>query len=223
MVLHFDLRDFFASVSAARVRAVFRAAGYPHEVACLLTGLCTTRTPEELNVDGIRWRRRHLPQGAPTSPALANLAARRMDLRLHALAQKLGASYTRYADDLAISGGRRLERAVRRVNVLVGIIAGEEGFEVNFRKTRFMRQSVRQQLAGVVVNAKTNGKREEFDLLKAILHNCARDGPASQNRTGHPDFRRHLLGRIAHVRLLNRMRGTKLQTLFDRIRWPADA
>ncbi|MBI2804155.1 MAG: RNA-directed DNA polymerase [Planctomycetes bacterium] len=219
MVLHFDLRDFFASVSAARVRAIFRTAGYPADVASLLTGLCTTRTPDDVTVAGIHWRRRHLPQGAPTSPAFANLAARRMDVRLSALAEKLGATYTRYADDLAISGGHDLERAVRRVNVLVGIIAGEEGFELNFRKTRFMRQSVCQQVAGVVVNVKTNCRREDFDRLKAILHNCARHGPACQNRERHPDFRRHLLGRVAHLRHLNPARGARLQALFEHIDW----
>jgi RNA-directed DNA polymerase len=218
IVLRFDLRDFFASVSRAQVEATFRKAGYPRAVAKLLTGLCTTRTPQEVNRDN-RFAARHLPQGAPTSPALANLAAYRLDVRLTALAQKLGATYTRYADDLAFSGDQRLARTAKRVQILVGVIAAEEGFELNFRKSRFMRQSVRQQLAGVVVNARPNLKREDYDQLKAILHNCIRHGPASQNRAGHADFRRHLQGRIAHVRSLHAERGAKLQAMFERIDW----
>jgi RNA-directed DNA polymerase len=220
IVLHFDLRDFFTSVSAARVRAIFRTAGHPGEVAHLLAGLCTTRTPEEVGPPGPRWRLRHLPQGAPTSPALANLAAYRLDLRLQALAQALGANYTRYADDLAFSGAQRLERAAKRIQVLVAVIAAEEGFELHFRKSRFMRQAVRQQLAGVVVNVHPNLRREIYDELKATLHNCVRNGPVSENRAGHADFRRHLLGRIAHVKMLHPPRGAKLQALFDRIIWP---
>jgi RNA-directed DNA polymerase len=220
IVLHFDLRDFFASVSAARVQAIFRTAGYPREVARLLTGLCTTRTPDDVKTIEPRWRLRHLPQGAPTSPALANLAAYRLDLRLLALAQTLGANYTRYADDLAFSGGQRLERAAKRIQVLVAVIAAEEGFEMHFRKSRFMRQAVRQQLAGVVVNVRPNLRREVYDELKAILHNCVRHGPAAQNRAGHADFRRHLRGRVAHVKMLHPSRGAKLQALFERIVWP---
>ncbi len=176
IVLRFDLRDFFASVSAARVQAIFRTAGYPLEPARLLTGLCTTRTPDEVPAEP-RWRQRHLPQGTPTSPALANLAAYRLDVRLHALAQRLGAGYTRYADDLAFSGDSRLERAAKRVQVLVAVIAAEEGFELHFQKSRFMRRGVRQQLAGVVVNVRPNLKRGDYDILKATLHNCVRHGP----------------------------------------------
>jgi len=219
IVLHFDLCDFLASVSRARVGAIFRTAGYPSETAKLLTGLCTTRTPDDVTTES-RFRSRHLPQGAPTSPALANLAAYRLDVRLTALARKLGAAYTRYADDLAFSGDHRLERAAKRFQILVGIIAAEEGFELNFRKSRFMCQGVRQQLAGVVVNARPNLKREVYDELKAILFNCVRHGPVSQNRAQHGDFRRHLLGRIAHVKSLHSERGAKLQALFARIVWP---
>lgn len=192
IVLRFDLRDFFGSLAAARVRGVFRAAGYPEPVALMLAALCTTRTPAEVwdrwpdpyrDIDQEmknRYGRRHLPQGAPTSPALANLCAYRLDLRLEGLARKLGASYTRYADDLAFSGGIELERAAKRFQVRVAVIAAEEGFALNFRKSRFMRQALRQQLASVVVNVKPNVKREAYDQLKAILTNCVRHGPESQ-------------------------------------------
>jgi hypothetical protein len=224
VVLRFDLRDFFPSVRASRVHAVFRAAGYPAPVARLLTGLCTNAAPVEVRdavprPSAIIYAAPHLPQGAPTSPALANLCAYRLDCRLSALARSVGACYTRYADDLAFSGGDELERCARRFQVLVCLAALEEGFEVHTRKSRFMRRAVRQQLAGVVVNAHPNVKREDFDRLKAILCNCARHGPASQNRDGRADFRGHLLGRIAYVGLLNPARGAKLRRLFDRIAW----
>ena len=59
----------------------------------------------------------------------------------------------------------------------------------------------------------------EYDCLKAILYNCVRHGPASQNRDGRPDFRGHLLGRVAHVTLLNPSRGGRLRAQFEQIRW----
>jgi hypothetical protein len=227
IVLRFDLRDFFPSIRVSRVHALFRAAGYPAPVARLLAGLCTNAAPAEVRdavprVSGAPYAAPHLPQGAPTSPALANLCAYGLDCRLTALAASLGARYTRYADDLAFSGGEELERGARRFQVLVCRVALEEGFEVHTRKSRFMRRGVRQQLAGVVVNDHPNVKRAEYDELKAILCNCARHGPASQNRDGRPDFRGHLLGRVAYVGLLNPARGAKLRRLFGQIAWETE-
>ncbi|MGR3909575.1 reverse transcriptase family protein [Burkholderia sp. SR8] len=230
VVIRFDLADFFVSVRAAQVRALFATLGYPAEVARTLTALCTNRVPSARLLapdlrDRFDWtsrqryRNRHLPQGAPTSPALANLCAFRLDMRLAALARSLGATYTRYADDLAFSGGGLLARAAERLQLRVAAIALEEGFALQPRKTRVMRRGTRQQLAGVVVNRHPNLARDEFDVLKAILTNCIRHGPASQNRAAHPDFRAHLAGRVAHAGALNAARGAKLHALLARIAW----
>ena len=96
-MLSLDLEDFFASVSAARVYGIFRAAGYPEPVAHTLTGLCTNVVPAAESVPGdFRLARRlatpHLPQGAPTSPALANLVAFHLDVRLSGLAGAIALS-----------------------------------------------------------------------------------------------------------------------------------
>jgi RNA-directed DNA polymerase len=232
VVLRIDLQDFFPSISSTRIPALFRTAGYPERVADLLAGLCTNSTPTDVwdtvaiqstpeIVRQARWlySRPHLPQGAPTSPALANLSAYRMDCRLSCLASSAGATYTRYADDLAFSGDRDFDRAVRRFQVHVCAIAMEEGFSVYHRKTRIMRRGVRQSLAGVVVNEHMNVIRADYDRLKATLTNCIRHGVQSQNRTKCEDFRAHLLGRIAFVDMLNPNRGSRLQALFERIEW----
>jgi hypothetical protein len=231
LVLRFDLRNFFPSIQASRVHALFRTAGYPTPVARRLTGLCTNVVPAEV-IDAVPrveekgpsdrlLRFPHLPQGAPTSAALANLCAYRLDCRLAGLARSVGAQYTRYADDLAFSGDEQLERRARRFQVAVCRIALEEGFEVHVRKTRFMRRSVRQQLCGIVVNACPNLPRAEFDRLKAILHNCVRHGPETQNRDGREDFRAYLAGRVAYVAMLHPARGHRLRAVFDRIVWGA--
>jgi hypothetical protein len=227
LVLRLDLRDFFPSVRAARVHALFRRLGYPRAVARLLTGLCThsANVVDWPSDDDHAWQARqvygarHLPQGAPTSPALANLCAWRLDARLSGLAARVGAVYTRYADDLAFSGDRDFERGARRFQVHVIRTALEEGFDVNVRKTRFMRRAVRQQLCGVVLNARPNVRRAEYERLKAILHNCAGHGPDTQNRTHTADFRAHLLGRINWMAQVNPERGRKLRAWFQQIRW----
>ncbi|SIO24329.1 RNA-directed DNA polymerase [Singulisphaera sp. GP187] len=232
LVLKMDLRDFFPSISSAWITALFLTAGYPEPVARRLSGLCTNSVPPEVWADPRcpiqgpeHWRLRrlhrqaHLPQGAPTSPALANLCAYRFDCRLQALAAATEARYTRYADDLAFSGDHRFARAVERFQIQVGAIALEEGFAVQPRKTRAMRQAVRQRVAGVVLNVRPNLPRPEFDRLKATLNNCIKFGPHSQNRDQHADFPAHLRGRIAYVAALNPERGQRLRGMFDRIAW----
>jgi len=232
VVLKLDLRDFFPSIGAARVAAIFRTAGYPEPVARALAGLVTSRVPPDAWVHPDApahgpeaWRLRriygspHLPQGAPTSPALANLCAFRLDARLAGLATSAGANYTRYADDLAFSGGPDFERSVARFHIHALAIALEEGFAIHPRKTRVMRRGGRQRVAGVVLNARLNVARGDFDALKATLHNCLVRGPEGQNRAGHPDFRAHLAGRVAHVGMLNPEKGRRLREIFDRIAW----
>jgi len=161
----------------------------------------------------------HLPQGAPTSPALANLCAYRLDCRLAGLARSVGVEYTRYADDLAFSGRVEFVRRVEGFSTHVAAIVMEEGFQVNHRKTAILRRSMRQLVAGLVVNEQLSVSRKEFDCLKAILANCVRFGAMSQNRAGHANFRQHLMGRVSFVSMVHPSKGKKLQELFDRIQW----
>jgi hypothetical protein len=135
------------------------------------------------------------------------------------LARSAGAEYTRYADDLAFSGGEEFERGIERFSTHVAAVLLEEGFSVNHRKTRIMRQGVRQRLAGLVANQRMNVLRADFDRLKATLNNCARLGPESQNRLDHPNFRAHLHGRIGWIESINPAKGQRLRALFDQIAW----
>jgi RNA-directed DNA polymerase len=220
VVLHFDLKNFFPSIPASRVHAMFTTLGYPEEVARLITGLCTSTAPFRIcnqKPGGQCYSAPHLPQGAPTSPSLANLSAFHLDCRLAAAASSVGAAYTRYADDLAFSGGTDFARSLQRFQTLVWQIVADEGFDINHRKTRIMHRSVRQQLCGLVVNEHTNIDRRTYDQLKAVLTNCCRHGLESQNRDSHPNFRAHLCGRIAHVERINPARGKKLRALLDHI------
>jgi RNA-directed DNA polymerase len=240
VVLRLDLEAFFACIDAGRVYGIFRLAGYPEPVAHTLAALCTTTTPIDVRraaprapttrpdgADQVERRRRllhrlaspHLAQGSPTSPALANLTAHRLDRRLAGLARRLGATYTRYADDLALSGDRSLLRSADRVVELVGDIAGDEGFRLNAAKTRLATAARRQTVAGLVVNRHPNVARTEYDRLRAVLHDAARSGPEAANRAGHPDFRAHLLGRISWVAAANPARAGKLERAFAAIEW----
>jgi hypothetical protein len=193
LVVRLDLEDFFGSIHAGRVQGIFRQVGCSDDVARALAGLCTTRTPsrvlrrrprypEEGVQRIVRERARlgapHLPQGAPTSPALANLAAFRLDLRLAGLADALGARYTRYADDLAFSFDRGNHQRAR-FEETIEQIAREEGFRIATHKTRWMRPHQRQLLGGLVINGRAQIPRRDYDTIRALLHRASRDGLAA--------------------------------------------
>jgi RNA-directed DNA polymerase len=228
-VLRLDLENFFPAFPAARVQAVFRTLGYPEQVADRLGGICSNAVPRSvwnncpLEISAKDWRearvlyaRLHLPQGTPKSPALANVTAFHLDCRLSGLARSAGAAYTRYADDLAFSGGEEFSRRVERFPAHAAAVGLEEGFSVNHHKMRIMRRGVRQSLAGIVVNQQIN-PRSDLQILEAMLTNCVRFGPESQNRQGVADFRAHLEGRIGFVEMINRAKGRQLRTIFEAI------
>lgn len=229
-VVCLDLRTFFASITAARVNGMFRAMGYPEAVAWTLTGLCTHQTPVRVLAQmppggdssarhrlRAELRARHLPQGVPTSPALANLACFVLDRRLAGYAAGMGLTYTRYADDLTFSGaGFAAPRLVRAVTA----IARDEGFGVNIAKTRVRTAGQRHEVTGLVINRQLGVPREDHDRLRAVLHDAVRNGPAAANRSGHSNFRAHLDGRVGWVESVSPVRGRRLRAQFEAIGWP---
>ncbi|HWI08217.1 MAG TPA: hypothetical protein VNT54_11980 [Solirubrobacteraceae bacterium] len=84
-----------------------------------------------------------------------------------------------------------------------------------------MTRAGRQRVCGIVVNDHPNVGCDEFDELRAILHNCATHGPEGQNRAGVRDLRSHLLGRLTWVEAVNPPRGAKLRAHFEQIDWTA--
>ncbi len=214
LVICFDIKDFFTSVPSGRVFALFRCLGYPENVARNLTGLCTLATPARIldrvpDLDRTKLSLPHLPQGAPTSPALANLTCFSLDRRLAGLARRAGASYSRYADDLTFSGARAIHDIILKS---VPDILTDEGFALNPAKTRAQSCQHRQMVTGIVVNQHLNLPRPVFDRIKAILHACKSD---ADNRLSDPVFRARLEGQITWVENLNPARGYKLRRLYN--------
>jgi hypothetical protein len=154
---------------------------------------------------------RHLPQGAPTSPAIANLCCWRLDQRLSALAHTLGARYTRYADDLAFSGDRDLARRARHCAQLVATIASQEGFRDHPRKTRVMTPGARQKLAGLTINQQPAVGRRERKLLEARLLRATRE-PCT------PAELAELTGKVGWVEQAHKPHAVWLRELLARVR-----
>ncbi|MEO0936762.1 MAG: reverse transcriptase family protein [Pseudomonadota bacterium] len=204
IVIAFDLQRYFTSITYGRVHALFRHFGYPASVAHALSALCTLATPARIRAQLPYHQRQalkvpHLPQGAPSSPALANLLTYTLDRRLSALARALGAQYARYADDMVFSGDAMIRAPLLRA---VPQIVRDEGFRLNAAKTRVMTRAQRQLVLGLVVNERVTVPRKEIDRLRATIH-----GGAWQR---DPAALASLLGQIGWVAQVNPARGAKL-------------
>ena len=224
VVINADLCDFFPTITFPRVRGIFRQLGYSPAVATVLALLCTESPRRKvLYRDRPYWvatAPRGLPQGACTSPALSNLASRRLDARLNGIAVKLGGTYTRYADDLSISFKTPVKDKIGYVLARLRHVAVDEGFAVNEQKTRVLKPSARQSVTGIVVNAKPTVPRKTRRKLRAIVHNAARSDMESQNRARHPHFREWVVGMIAYISMVNARHGEVLKNKLGRGKFP---
>ncbi|MFH1921198.1 MAG: reverse transcriptase family protein, partial [Planctomycetota bacterium] len=177
VVLRFDVVDFFPTTSAERLRKYFRRIGWNRPATEILLRLCTYEGG--------------LPQGAPTSPRLSNLANYRLDARLAGMAARLGGVYTRYADDITISlpeeesesdwtirsgpppifGLETNRDKVRFLQAFVRRVVGEEGYRLHRRKKLSVRRRHhRQEVTGLVVNDRVNLPRSTRRWLRAVEH-----------------------------------------------------
>ncbi|TDM09840.1 MAG: RNA-dependent DNA polymerase [Ideonella sp. MAG2] len=216
VVINLDLKDFFPSIHFPRIKGVFKGLGYGEAVASMLALLCSENACDELEVDGERFfvggkgRDRVLPQGAPTSPMLTNILCRKLDRRLQGLAQKLGFTYTRYADDLTFSasdeGAARVGSLLRQVHHVLR----SEGFTPHPDKQRVMRQGARQEVTGVVVNAKPSVSRTERRKLRAALHRANTQGLGAATWQGQPATNEVLTGYARFVRMVSAQQGQPL-------------
>ena len=206
VVAHYDLRHFFPTITRGRVYGLFRrTCGYPHPAALTLAKLCTFKC--------------RLPQGAPTSPALANLVCRKLDARLNGLAKKLGGNYTRYADDLSLSGDAKFASSLRIVIPMLRKIVRGEKFRLAPEKSRINRRGAAQIVTGLTVNDRVAVPRRKRRLLRAIVHNCRVKGPEGQNRIKAYNLKATLEGWIGHVKRFHTKEGERLKAEFSEIRW----
>lgn len=180
-------------------------------IAWMLSNLCTHNNS--------------LPQGAPTSPMIANMCMRKCDMMLKNLAKRHLINYTRYADDITLSSSRNeidpiftsghelLTSPVRKT--ATGILK-QSGFSINTSKTRILNQKNRMMVTGLVVNEKLNVPQTFIRELRRLIYLVRRDGleKANAHFVNHLDRRKYkasphleeerikkvIEGRLAHLR-----------------------
>ena len=191
-VLKIDIADFFPSITSERVLELFRSLSK----RVRFTEFAAHRLMELTTYKGT------LPQGAPTSPYIANLVCKRMDKRLYKFAKVCGLKYSRYADDITFSGSDVNGSMIHTIKKIIG----EEGFRINDEKTRVMGKGTRQIVTGLVVNEKLGIGRRKYRILRALVNNCLKFNLSV--------MKPYLMGKIA---ILKKTDYTKWEMLRDKI------
>ena len=201
MVATLDVKDFFPSVHYRWVERIWRELGFSRSTARLLTRL-TTHNGE-------------LPQGAPTSCALANLAFASADKTLLDLAEYHDLSYTRYIDDLALSADWDF-RGLR--NDIAGAVH-DLGLRVKRGVVCFTPAERDQIVVGLRVNTTIEPSPKWLQELRTELEGCVQDGPSACDDGTHRSYRLHLKGKVDFAWDANREIGRELKSLYGRIDW----
>lgn len=205
VIVRIDVKDFFPSITFERVRGYFESLGYNGGVSTVLALISTDAPRARVTLDGqshfVIVGERALPQGACTSPDLANLIVLGFDARLMGLAAKLGWTFTRYADDIILSHPDENANAAALVS-MVTRIANDEGFRINTKKTRIMRRPNRQIVTGLLVGQDVRLTRQDLRRIRAFLHRCETQGVENVSKDIGKDARAVARGYFAYVHMI---------------------
>lgn len=161
-----DIKDFFPSINQKMVKRIFIRCGCSKECASILTKICT--------VDGC------LPQGAPTSPYLSALALVDLDKKIYKFCIKNNITYTRYFDDITLSGKNLTKEKIDYVENLIV----REGYKIHpNKKDSFLSNQVKI-VNSVIINKKSFDVTNEYKkkILESYLEYKTKQDEKSHNR-----------------------------------------
>lgn len=212
IIIKFDLKNFYDSITVSRVYCTFRYLGYGKSISIDLAKLCTA-----FNENG----KEILPQGSPSSPAISNIVCSELDRRLYGYAVKCGFNYSRYSDDITFSGPK--SDTIKKT-VIYRIIE-ECGFQINAKKTKYIGSGNCQRVTGLNVNNGVTISKKKRKMIETHLHNCLRFGPYVHlkkiDMSYRTNYREWLLGNIYFIMSVHSNQGKKMKAKFDKINWIA--
>ena len=176
VLLTMDISNFFNSVKIQYVYRLFSGLAYRYRIKNKMKTSDLTQKEENQDMQDMHILcnllcfKGQLPQGAPTSPAVANLVARPIDTALTKIADKQGLTYTRYADDITLSHPDK-DHAIGAYIEVVKKQLSQLHLKVNHKKTRILRPHRRMTVTGVVINDKLGVPKYKWRNLRAKLHN----------------------------------------------------
>lgn len=195
VLVKLDIQDFFGSLTFSCVYgALTRNTSYPPSVITLLTKLVCK--------DG------YLPQGAPTSPTVANICMVEFDSLVGEYCTKHDITYTRYSDDMTFSG--KSFDITDLINYVRLQLKGQ-GLQLNEKKTKVFRKGSRHNVTGIICNYTLRVPKEYRRKIRQEVYYLQKNGIDEHlKRMNNPKFINNgkpaksfyienLLGRINYV------------------------
>lgn len=230
-VLNIDLKDFFPSITQARVWKRLQLAPFQLtiEEASITAGLCCMK--ETIKDDtGKETVRYVLPQGAPTSPIITNMICDNLDRRLAGIAKRFGLRYSRYADDITFSSMHNVYQKNGEFWKELNRIITQQGFTINEKKTRLQKLGERQEVTGVVVSKKLNVSQKYVQNIRNILYIWGKYGfIAAQSKflpkykadkghvkKGNPDMINVVEGKLLYLKMVKGEEDSVYQRLWQK-------
>ncbi len=173
-----DISDFFGSVTSVNIHRMLMDYGLSNRSAEILVKLSTFH--------GV------LPQGAPTSPVLSNAYLYDFDVIMDSHCSGVGLTYSRYADDLTVSGDNKAE-IVQAIGIARDLLRERFALEINDRKTRIVSAHGQQRVTGIVVNEQARPPRDFRRGIRAAFNNARKEEKPS------PDLIRRLTGYMSYL------------------------
>ena len=201
VLLTLDLRNFFNSIKLRRVYdTINRIRIRLNQQGSKGTSFkISSRSAQK--IAALICFKGQLPQGAPTSPAIANLVAYKMDLDLHKYAQKHALIYTRYADDLAFSHADVSYNIGQHIKPIEAMVKTHR-LHLNYKKTKIRRPHNRMSVTGIVINEKLSVPRWKWRNFRAELHNLV-----TEQQVIDLEHYQQLRGYAEWIKTLNPKRG----------------
>lgn len=235
IILKVDLLKFYDTITEKRVYGVFKSLGYVENLAYSLAKITTAKhrvsywndldpKSKEILNNLIENKPPILPQGAPTSPMLANIIATKMDYRFEALAKKMNFNYSRYADDLTFS----INTLGRLPSLkLITKIISDEGFFINVDKTSYMKKGCKQYVTGLTTTNGVNVSKEYRKMVSQHIYYCRKYGVTSHLEKVSVDFPKYnnikfhnwLYGHLCFMKSINETASKKMLEDFNKIKW----
>lgn len=226
-----DLHDFFGTVNEIMIYRVFRRLGYAKLLAFELSRLTTRAEGARRIGKSSRWPgipaysvdlQGSLPQGGPSSGMLANAAAFRLDRLIDSCARENELVYTRYSDDIVLSGHGSFSRS-QAVSVLEQVFAliRSAGFVQHRTKTRIVPPGARKIVLGLLVDESVRLLPEQRRLIEVHLRGIRKFGIA--DHASHRGFEsalafiNHLDGWISFVIGVDRDLGMRWRKEFNEV------
>lgn len=228
-IINIDLKNFFESINERRVYGIFKSIGYSKNLAVYFAKICTAKIPksryDNLNEteqehfkDMLNLKEAVLVQGAPTSPILSNLICKRLDYRLSNLAIKLNLDYTRYADDITVSGSCL---NLPKIGLLNKIIKDED-FNINWDKVGTYKKGQKQVVTSLLIDKNIRIQKKFKKEIYRHLFFCNKYGAYSHFQRISPDKgygKEWLLGKIMFVNSIEPDEAKKMFKLVKTINW----